>query len=109
LLEQVGLKQYGDFFPPQLSGGQQQRVAIARALVNDAPLLLADEPTGNLDTQTSEEVMAVIDRLNNAGGITVVLVTHEPDIARHASRMIRFLDGRVWEDSRSAPAEVVTG
>ena len=109
LLEQVGLGQYGDFFPPQLSGGQQQRVAIARALVNDAPLLLADEPTGNLDTQTSEEVMSVIDKLNRTKGITVVLVTHEPDIARHASRMIRFRDGRVEQDSRAAPAEAAAG
>ena len=105
LLEQVGLGQYGDFFPPQLSGGQQQRVAIARALVNNAPLLLADEPTGNLDTQTSEEVMGVVDRLNKTQGITVVLVTHEPDIARHASRMIRFRDGRVERDFHSAPVE----
>ncbi len=109
LLEQVGLGQYGDFFPPQLSGGQQQRVAIARALVNNAPLLLADEPTGNLDTQTSEEVMAVIDCLNDDQGLTVVLVTHESDIARHASRMIRFRDGRIEQDSRSTAAGVAAG
>ena len=109
LLEQVGLGQYGGFFPPQLSGGQQQRVAIARALVNDAPLLLADEPTGNLDTQTSEEVMSVIDTLNRTKGITVVLVTHEPDIARHASRMIRFRDGRVEQDSRPSPVGAAAG
>jgi len=106
LLEQVGLPDYGDFFPPQLSGGQQQRVAIARALINDAPLLLADEPTGNLDTRTSEEIMAVFERLNSKRRITVVLVTHEPDIAAHASRLIRFRDGKVEADSRGRPFDV---
>ncbi|MGA7964533.1 MAG: ABC transporter ATP-binding protein [Gammaproteobacteria bacterium] len=104
LLEQVGLPEYGDFFPPQLSGGQQQRVAIARALINDAPLLLADEPTGNLDTRTSEEIMAVFERLNSEQRITVVLVTHEPDIAAHASRLVRFRDGRVESDARTDPS-----
>lgn len=104
LLEQVGLPDYSDFFPPQLSGGQQQRVAIARALINDAPLLLADEPTGNLDTRTSEEIMAVFERLNSEQRITVVLVTHEPDIAAHAPRLVRFRDGRVESDSRTDPA-----
>ncbi len=103
LLEQVGLADYGSFFPPQLSGGQQQRVAIARALINDAPLLLADEPTGNLDTRTSEEIMAVFERLNAQRRITVVLVTHEADIAAHASRLIRFRDGRVESDSPTPP------
>ena len=101
LLEQVGLAQYGDFLPPQLSGGQQQRVAIARALVNDAPLLLADEPTGNLDTGTSQEIMAVFERLNRDRRITIVLVTHEPDIAAYAGRLIRFRDGAVEDDAPS--------
>jgi len=99
LLEQVGLAQYGDFLPPQLSGGQQQRVAIARALINNAPLLLADEPTGNLDTATSEEIMAVFERLNRERHITIVLVTHEHDIAAHAGRLIRFRDGAVEDDA----------
>ncbi len=101
LLEQVGLATYGDFLPPQLSGGQQQRVAIARALINNAPLLLADEPTGNLDTATSEEIMAVFERLNRERQITIVLVTHEPDIAAHAGRLIRFRDGVVEGDAPS--------
>jgi len=102
LLKQVGLSQYGDFLPPQLSGGQQQRVAIARALVNDAPLLLADEPTGNLDTATSEEIMRVFERLNQERQITIVLVTHESDIAAHAARLIRFRDGAIEDDIPSA-------
>lgn len=102
LLVQVGLGEYADFLPPQLSGGQQQRVAIARALVNNAPLLLADEPTGNLDTATSEEIMTVFERLNRDRRITVVLVTHEPDIATHARRLIRFRDGAVENDAPSA-------
>lgn len=107
LLEQVGLGQYGDFLPPQLSGGQQQRVAIARALVNNAPLLLADEPTGNLDTATSEEIMAVFERLNRERRITVVLVTHELDIAAHAGRLIRFRDGAIEGDDSSVSRPAV--
>ena len=102
LLVQVGLEYYMDFLPAQLSGGQQQRVAIARALVNNAPLLLADEPTGNLDSRTSEEILAIFERLNREKRLTIVLVTHEPDIAAHARRLIRFHDGRIVEDGSVA-------
>jgi putative ABC transport system ATP-binding protein len=96
-LEDVGLGDRLDHHPRQLSGGQQQRVAIARALVNDPKILLADEPTGALDSKTSEEVMRLFARLN-AQGITVILVTHEPDIADWARRRIVFRDGRVLDD-----------
>ena len=84
----MGLAHREDNHPNQLSGGQQQRVAIARALVNDPSLLLADEPTGNLDSRTSVEIMSVFQQLNRESGITIVLVTHEPDIAQYAKRMI---------------------
>ncbi|MEO1040385.1 MAG: ABC transporter ATP-binding protein [Pseudomonadota bacterium] len=94
----VGLGDRMDHTPSQLSGGQQQRVAIARALVNDPKLLLADEPTGALDSQTSEEVMDIFDQLNDQG-ITVILVTHEQEVAERARRRIAFRDGRVQEDS----------
>ena len=94
----VGLAHREDSYPNQLSGGQQQRVAIARALVNDPSLLLADEPTGNLDSRTSVEVMSVFQRLNRESGITIVLVTHEPDIAQYAKRMIVVRDGRIIND-----------
>ena len=100
-LEAVGLSNRADHQPSQLSGGQQQRVAIARALVNSPALILADEPTGNLDTRTSIEIMAVLQDLNRQG-ITVILVTHELDIAEYASRAIQFRDGRLRADDRSA-------
>jgi putative ABC transport system ATP-binding protein len=105
-LEAVGLGQRSDHMPNQLSGGQQQRVAIARAMVTEAPLLLADEPTGNLDSKTSEEVMGLLVRLNQERGITVVLVTHEPDIALFAKRVIAFRDGHIERDERQSPREV---
>ena len=98
LLAQLGLGEYGDSLPNQLSGGQQQRVAIARALVASPSLILADEPTGNLDSQTSRDIMELFTRLNRERGITLVVVTHEPDIARYAGRLVRFVDGRVVHD-----------
>jgi len=97
-LDSVGLGQRYHHMPNQLSGGQQQRVAIARALVNDPSILLADEPTGNLDTRTSIEVMGIFQRLNKESGITVLLITHEHDIAEYGTRLIRFRDGRVVAD-----------
>jgi putative ABC transport system ATP-binding protein len=101
-LRLVGLGDRTGHFPNQLSGGQQQRVAIARALVNNPTLLLADEPTGNLDTRTSIEIMGVVQHLNRERGIGVVLVTHEPDIAEYASRIVVFRDGRVEQDRQVA-------
>ncbi|OPY88762.1 MAG: Macrolide export ATP-binding/permease protein MacB [Syntrophus sp. PtaU1.Bin208] len=97
-LKMLGLEDREHHAPNQLSGGQQQRVAIARALANDAPLLLADEPTGNLDTKTSIEIMELLTRLNSESRITIVLVTHEPDIAAYSRRIIRFRDGRILRD-----------
>jgi len=101
-LKAVGLGERFHHFPNQLSGGQQQRVAIARALVTRPTILLADEPTGNLDTRTSIEVMDIFQRLNSERGITVILITHEMDIAEHGTRLVRFRDGRIQIDQRIA-------
>jgi putative ABC transport system ATP-binding protein len=97
-LARVGLSDRAHHYPSQLSGGQQQRVAIARALVNRPQILLADEPTGNLDSRTSVEIMEILQQLNEEQGLTVVLVTHEPDIAQYALRALEFRDGRVRRD-----------
>jgi putative ABC transport system ATP-binding protein len=97
VLQMVGLGERLDHFPSQLSGGQQQRVAIARALVNKPSILLADEPTGNLDSRTSVEIMQIFQELNDAG-LTIVLVTHEPDIAHYAKRIVVFRDGKIRRD-----------
>jgi putative ABC transport system ATP-binding protein len=104
-LERVGLADRFDHHPNQLSGGQQQRVAIARALVGKAPIIMADEPTGNLDTKTSHEVMAMLQKLGDEG-ITVVLVTHEHDIAAHARRVIVLRDGEIVEDRQQEPIRI---
>ncbi len=100
-LEAVGLAQRLYNHPSQLSGGQQQRVAIARALVNDPQIILADEPTGALDTRTSIEIMAIFQKLNRDSGITVIVVTHEPDVAAYANRKLVFRDGRMISDDRN--------
>jgi putative ABC transport system ATP-binding protein len=99
-LKSVGLEGREGHHPNQLSGGQQQRVAIARALVNNAPIILADEPTGNLDTKTSAEIMELFVRLNQESRITVILVTHEADIAKFSRRSIRFSDGHIVSDEK---------
>ena len=97
-LKIVGLEAREDHMPNQMSGGQQQRVAIARAIINDPPLILADEPTGNLDTKTSIEVMEFFVKLNEKTGKTIILVTHEPDIAEYCKRVVRFKDGNIISD-----------
>jgi putative ABC transport system ATP-binding protein len=102
MLDLVGLGNRADHHPNQLSGGQQQRVAIARALINNPSILLADEPTGNLDTRTSIEVMGIFQRLNQERGITVVLITHEMDIAEYGTRTVTFRDGQVVADKTVA-------
>ncbi|MGH7133275.1 MAG: ABC transporter ATP-binding protein [Phycisphaerales bacterium] len=100
LLVKVGLEKRLDHMPSQLSGGQQQRIAIARALINHPPVLLADEPTGNLDSRTTTEILAMLQELNRVDGITIILVTHDPVVAGHARRNIRLRDGLIESDVR---------
>ncbi len=97
----VGLKERANYYPRQLSGGQQQKVAIARALVNGPSIILADEPTGNLDSKSSMEIMEIFKKLNEQQGLTTIIVTHEPDIAAFGKRQIRFLDGKIISDTKS--------
>jgi ABC-type lipoprotein export system ATPase subunit len=104
LLQKVGLTERLDHQPSQLSGGQQQRVAIARSLVNQPRILLADEPTGNLDSRTSEEILQMFQGLNRSDGLTIILVTHDPGVANHAQRIVRIRDGLI-EDSTVASAD----
>jgi putative ABC transport system ATP-binding protein len=108
-LEKVGLGKRIDHIPSQLSGGQQQRVAIARALVNHPSILLADEPTGNLDSRTSVEIMEIFQELNDRENLTVVLVTHEPDIASFAKRIIYFRDGHITRDQKVQERRLAAG
>jgi putative ABC transport system ATP-binding protein len=106
-LEGVGLADKEHSFPNQLSGGQQQRVALARAIGSNPAIILADEPTGALDSKTAEEIMQIFQQLNRERGITIVLVTHEPDIALHAKRLVRFKDGLIQEDREIVPQDDV--
>ncbi len=103
-LDRVGLRERADHTPSELSGGQQQRVAIARAIVTEPYVLLADEPTGNVDTRTSREIMELLTSLNRQQGITILMVTHEPDMAEYADRLVRFVDGKVETDARNEKA-----
>ena len=98
-----------DHQPSQLSGGQQQRVAIARSLINQPRILLADEPTGNLDSRTSEEILRMFQDLNRADGLTIILVTHDPGVARHAQRTIRIRDGLIVDGEATVAEPVATG
>ncbi|MCX7724875.1 MAG: ABC transporter ATP-binding protein [Thermodesulfovibrio sp.] len=100
-LSWVGLQDRANHYPRQLSGGQQQKVAIARALVNNPSIILADEPTGNLDSKSSMEIMGILKKLNEQQGLTTIIVTHEPDIAAFGKRQIRFLDGKIISDTKS--------
>jgi putative ABC transport system ATP-binding protein len=102
-LTTMGLEDRAQHHPSQLSGGQQQRVAIARALVNEPSLVLADEPTGNLDTRTSVEVMSLLQELRDKSGITVVLITHDMDVARYGTRIVSIRDGRIVSDKANTP------
>jgi len=99
LLDLVGLSGREDHFPSKLSGGEQQRVAIARSLVNNPAIILADEPTGNLDTKNTEDIMGLFTRLNSETGITIIMVTHEPDVAKYTNRIVLFRDGNIIDDS----------
>ncbi|MGD0656037.1 MAG: ABC transporter ATP-binding protein [Thermoguttaceae bacterium] len=105
MLEKVGLRERADHYPSQLSGGEQQRVAIARALANEPSILLADEPTGNLDSHTSQEVMELLDHLNKDDGITIILVTHDREVARWAQRKVVLRDGEIVSDSATETKE----
>jgi ABC-type lipoprotein export system ATPase subunit len=109
LLERVGLGDRMDHEPSQLSGGQQQRVAIARALVNNPPLVLADEPTGALDSKTTEEILRLFQQLNAEEGITIILVTHDANVANHAKRVVRIKDGLIQADDQPAVAVSTNG
>jgi putative ABC transport system ATP-binding protein len=107
VLESLGLGERADHHPSQLSGGQQQRVAIARALVNEPSVILADEPTGNLDSVTSVEVMRTLQELRQQRGITIVLITHEPEVAAYGTRIVSVRDGNILEDRPNTPQEAV--